>query len=129
MNRLEQVLASAELSDLEFEGILSDQDGFLIEGTKSNIILKQDNHWVTPRLINSGVHGVLRRYLLEQGGKSGIVITEKDISQADCSTIDAMALVNSVFGVIPVRKLDRFELDIDSAINEIQKPIHQIFPF
>ena len=129
LNRLEQVLASAELSSTEFEGVMCDQNGCLIEGTKSNILYKRNNHWLTTRLEHSGIRGVLRDHLLKHGESLGIKVEEREILQAECSSIEAMAMVNSVFGVLPVRNFASFELDVDCVINEVQTPIHQAFPF
>ena len=41
LNRIEQVLAAAELGPSLFEVIMADRDGNLVEGTRTNLLLRQ----------------------------------------------------------------------------------------
>ncbi|MPQ72083.1 aminodeoxychorismate lyase, partial [Pseudomonas sp. MWU12-2323] len=51
LNRLESVLARSEWSDPAIqEGLLLDQDGWLVEGAMSNIYLLRGSQILTPRL-------------------------------------------------------------------------------
>jgi len=131
LNRLEQVLASAELKTTEFEGLMCDEQGWLVEGTKSNILLKQQQQqrWITPVMTQSGVRGVLREYLLSHGRSLGIQVEEIQIHRSDYHTLAAAAIINSVFGVIPVCSIEDQHLDVACVVDDIQKPIHQIFSF
>jgi len=129
LNRLDQVLAAAELRDCEFEGVMCDTGGCLAEGTRSNILYKINGAWCTPELNFSGVYGVLRSFLLNGHNQLGISIVPANIDRSACSTIEAMAVVNSVFGVVPVSSIDNQKLDVNCVIEEIQRPVHQQIPF
>ena len=131
LNRLEQVLAAKELSSDEFEGIMQDQNGCLVEGTKSNIVfrLKSQKDWCTPSLRDSGIKGVLRQHLLKKQVKYGVKIIEKDIYQQEIDNIQSLAVFNSVFGIIPIKQFNEIKLDVESVLNEIQAPIHSALPF
>ncbi len=127
--RLEQVMASAELNEGEFEGIMPDMDGNIVEGTKTNILYRRRGQWFTPTLTMSGIKGVLREHILASQADYGLKVAEKDISQAECASIEAMALINSVVGVVPVKSLANIALDVDCVRQEVQQPIHQKIPF
>ncbi len=66
LNRLEQVLASHELTELHAdEGLLADSEGRVIEGTRSNLFLVHQGELITPDLGQCGVAGVLRSVVLD----------------------------------------------------------------
>jgi 4-amino-4-deoxychorismate lyase len=100
LNRLEQVLAAAELPQSCPEGLMRDTLGQVIEGTRSNLFLVLDDQLVTPDLSHSGINGVLRQWLC-------------DTQSVDIRTVDLAMLLaatevfvcNSVFGIYPVTAL------------------------
>lgn len=102
LNRLEQVMASLEWpSEDYFEGIMLDLDGYVIEGTKSNIFFAEGGKLFTPELSRCGVNGVLRQALLEHF-KDQLTIEACALSRL--ITADEVFVGNSVFGVLPVLK-------------------------
>jgi 4-amino-4-deoxychorismate lyase len=105
LNRLDQVLASQELLSFP-EGLLMDYEGHVIEGTKSNILLMKDGRVMTPDLESCGVQGVLRDALIASADQGlGIEIVEADISYEMLQSADGLAMINSIFGLWPVRQL------------------------
>lgn len=108
LNRLDQVLASQELLGLP-EGLMLDYQDRVIEGTKSNLLVFQKGQVITPKLDNCGVQGVLRDALMaasaEKKGALNSMIQERDISLTELEQSDGLAMINSVFGLWPVRTL------------------------
>ncbi|MDP0587874.1 MAG: aminodeoxychorismate lyase [Candidatus Endonucleobacter bathymodioli] len=104
LNRLEQVLARNEWSDPQcYEGLLMDYEGFVIEGTMTNLFLvDHDGLLLTPKLDNSGVAGVCRQYILEQAGAWGLSVQERRISLTEFTAAKEVFVCNSVNGVWPV---------------------------
>lgn len=103
LNRLEQVLASRELvGKSHFEGLMADYRDLLIEGTRSNVFVSLAGQWLTPRLSHSGVHGVLRRRLLEN---QGLALQHADIPLQELHKAEELFVANSVFGVVPIVSL------------------------
>ncbi|HHX82703.1 MAG TPA: aminodeoxychorismate lyase [Pseudomonadaceae bacterium] len=103
LNRLEQVLASREFVGKScFEGLMADYRDLLIEGTRSNVFVSLAGQWLTPCLSHSGVHGVLRRRLLDSLGTS---LQQADIPLQDLHKADELFVANSVFGVVPIAGL------------------------
>lgn len=101
LNRLDQVLASQELSG-EQEGLVFDQNDHLIEGLKSNVLVFEERQVLTPSLKNCGVQGTLRDYLIEHAKELGFQIQAVEIDKNRLKSADGVSMINSVFGLWPV---------------------------
>jgi len=102
LNRLDQVLAARELNGQQ-EGLLFDQQGVLVEGLKSNVLVFKADQILTPSLELCGVRGTLRQYLID---KANLDIEEAKMDASELMEADGIALINSVFGIWPVAKID-----------------------
>lgn len=106
LNRLENVLAAAELDDPEVaDGLLLDELGNVIEGVRSNIFMVKEGELITPDLSRCGVSGVQRERLIEWAAQQGVQCKSKDISLNELADADEIFLVNSVIGLWPVREI------------------------
>lgn len=106
LNRLENVLAAAEWDDPQIaEGLLLDGDGYVVEGTRSNLFLLQGGELLTPELSQCGVAGMQRERVLEWAALHGVACRIKRITLDDVMAADEVFLVNSVIGLWPVRQL------------------------
>ena len=121
LNRLDQVLASTELSDSVPEGLMLDQQGLIIEGTKSNVLLFKNNEIVSPITSLCGVDGVARSFIFDNLSILGIKGRFEHVESAQAFEFDGMAIVNSVLGIWPVRTLDCVELPISPLVSDIQR--------
>ena len=106
LNRLDQVLASAQIPTNFDEGLCMDEGGDVIEGCRSNLLLVVDNQLVTPDLSKSGVEGVMLNYLIEEFAELGSSVPRKTISLCELKTASEIFLCNSVFGVWPIAELE-----------------------
>lgn len=106
LNRLPQVLARGEWQDEFHDGIMLDCDGSVLEGTASNIFLVKDGRLSTPDLSRGGVSGIVRKRVIERARHAGIPHEICDIRPERLETADEIFLTNSVFGVLPVGRID-----------------------
>ena len=77
--------------------ILWDDAGYVTEAGMANVIIRSHGNLYTPSLQQDLLPGVFRRSLLEQG-----VIRERSITLAALHQADAVFLVNSVRGWMPL---------------------------
>jgi 4-amino-4-deoxychorismate lyase len=106
LNRLENVLAASEWQDKEIaEGVLSDISGFVISGTRSNLFMLRGNILYTPALTRCGVAGVQRDRVMDWAKQHGITCKVAEFRMEELLQADEIFLVNSVFGLWPVREL------------------------
>lgn len=114
LNRLEQVLARAEWDDGAMdEGLLGDERGRVICATQANLFAKIGGRWVTPRLDQCGVAGVMRRAFRGWLAERGSPVEERDLTRADVESATALLLTNALVGAWPVRALGGREVALD----------------
>ena len=103
LNRLEQVLAANEWpEDKVFEGLMRDETGAVIEGTRTNLFFSEAGKLYTPDLTTCGVNGILRQVLLRKSPGS---IAASGPSLERLLQADELFLCNSVIGVWPVHEV------------------------
>jgi len=106
LNRLENVLAASEWQDQDMpEGLLSDISGNVISGTRSNLFMLRGNILYTPNLSRCGVAGMQRDRVIDWAKQHGVTCKVADFRMEELVLADEIFLVNSVFGLWPVREL------------------------
>lgn len=105
LNRLDQVLASADLKAQFDEGLCLDRDDYVIEGTKSNILIRCGGQLLTPDLSTSGVQGIMLAEIKLRFQRQGNEVITKKLTVDDVFKADELLFCNSVLGVSPVIKL------------------------
>jgi len=106
LNRLEQVLARSEWDDGALdEGLMQDDRGQVISATQANLFARVDGRWVTPRLDECGVAGVMRRAFRHWQDGRGEAVEERTLGMADIERASALILTNALIGAWPVREL------------------------
>ena len=117
LNRLEQVLARSEWDDGAMdEGLMQDEHGLVISATQSNLFARLDGRWVTPRLDQCGVAGVMRRAFRHWQAGRGAPVDERELGMADVERASALVLTNALIGAWPVRELAGRLLAVDPDV-------------
>jgi 4-amino-4-deoxychorismate lyase len=116
LNRLEQVLARAEWDDgVMDECLMQDDCGRVISATQANLFACIDGAWVTPRLDECGVAGVMRRAFRGWCDDQGTPVVERTLEVADVAAATSLVLTNALIGAWPVATLDGRALSIAPA--------------
>lgn len=102
LNRLDQVMASLEMSPEFVEGLMCDPEGNLIEGIKSNVFIIENGTILTPDLARCGIAGVMRAKIIQIARASGIDVQIAQISQARALQAQELFVCNSVMGIWPI---------------------------
>ena len=109
LNRLDQVLAAAELARHEpaKEGVVCDQAGRPVCGVMANLFLVRGGQLITPSLRRCGIAGIIRETILDlaRGGVIAPTVV-REVNAPELDLVDEMFLTNSVRGVVPVKRLD-----------------------
>ena len=106
LNRLEQVLARAELPEDADEGLLLDRNGDVVEAIAANLLVRLDGRWLTPPIRDCGVDGTVRRHLLEAGPAVGLTVEEAPLQPETLRRAEALYLTSALLGIRPVARLD-----------------------
>lgn len=122
LNRLENVLAASEWQDQDTpEGILSDISGYVISGTRSNLFMLRDNILYTPNLTRCGVAGVQRDRVMDWAKQYGVTCKVAEFRMEELVLADEIFLVNSIFGLWPVREFAGYRCKEHSMAWKIQE--------
>lgn len=107
LNRLDSVLARGEWSDGEIaEGLMLDRDGWVVQGTMSNVFILEGDRLTTPMLDTSGVAGVQRERLTGLAAQVGLMCGEDRIAPDRLLAADQVYVTNSVIGMWWLSRLD-----------------------
>lgn len=98
-----------------FEAILINNEGFITEGSKSNIFIIKGNDLITSP-IDQVLPGVTRGRILKVAKKIGISIIEKKFKYSDLDGVDAMFISGTSPKILPISKVDNIEMDINNII-------------
>lgn len=121
LNRLEQVMAARELRGDVYEVLMSNREGQVVEGTRTNLFVRSGETWITPPSATLAVAGVMRRYVLDRLHSSGHEVREAPLQLADLvgERCRGVWLTNSVLGVVSVRNLAGHDLPVDQRLATI----------
>ncbi|RMF18315.1 MAG: hypothetical protein D6758_04475 [Gammaproteobacteria bacterium] len=130
MNRLEQILAARELAGRAWEGWLRTPQGEVVEGIRTNLLLiDREGRWFLPDCSRWGVNGTMRALVSDcLSGRNQSVYNSPvpaDVLAGTCSA----AVMNSIYGVLPVTELDGSPLQTEllaSLITEINARIQKV---
>ncbi|MDI1253781.1 aminodeoxychorismate lyase [Thermomonas sp.] len=123
-NRLEQVLARAECDQAGCdEGLMLSTAGDVVCATAANLLILREGRWTTPPVEASGVAGVCRGWLIEQGLVAIGMLTPHEVE-----TADALALCNALRGILPVSSLGTHEYHQHPAVAALQTQLAAAFP-
>jgi len=118
LNRLEQVLASAELRNAgAAEGILLDREGHVVSAVTANIFLVMEDRLITPRLDLCGVRGVLRSHILAGFGAR---CEQRRVTLDMVQEADEVFICNTVKGIVPVTAIGDQVFEIGPVTRELQ---------
>lgn len=118
LNRLEQVLASAELREKGVaEGILLDRDDHVVCAVSANLFLVVDDRLLTPRLDLCGVRGVVRAHILANFSSR---CEQRRVTLDMLHEADEVFICNTVKGIVPVTAIDEHEFNIGLITRELQ---------
>ena len=94
---------SYELRNSSYDDLLYANDqGRLTEATTSNIFLKMNNRWCTPKIGYGVLPGVIRSAILEL---APFEIDERDVELEELEQVTEMFLTNSAWLIMPVGSL------------------------
>ncbi|RLZ10966.1 aminodeoxychorismate lyase [Acinetobacter sp. 2JN-4] len=106
LNRLEQVLLKQEADQRGWlEALVSDVQGYVVEGVSSNCFIRINDRWITPELRYNGVHGVMRSKILSRMQQYDVACEQR------CMGIDEVDRIQNLFfcnALHPMKAVVRF---------------------
>ncbi len=107
LNFLNNILARQEASRRgAFEALLLNHEGYLTEGTVSNLFFVSRGVIFTPSTETGILEGITRRTVIEAAGQEGIPLEEGLFRTGDLDRADEVFLTNSLVEILPVGDVD-----------------------
>lgn len=127
LNRLENVLARAELKDPHFfDGLLLDYSDHVIEAVSGNLFLRKDGIVFTPQLEQCGVAGVMRQKVLDWYKTQGLHVVVTTLFRENVLAADSVVICNSVYGICQVLQLDEDTLRHDDWAAQLRTQLQYV---
>lgn len=92
-----------------FEALLVDRNGYITEGSKSNVFIVMDNKIITTP-VKAVLPGTKRGIVLEICKKADIVLEERNIEENELERVQGIFLTSTPFDVLPVKEVDGFKI-------------------
>lgn len=99
---LANVLAKQQARDRGAFEALFVRDGYVLEGTTSNVAVVRDRVLITPPEGPLLLSGVTRKIVLTVAQQAGVPVKEEPLTEADLSTADEVLLTATTIEVLPV---------------------------
>lgn len=127
LNRLENVLARAELKDPRFfDGLLLDYSEQVIEAVSGNLFLRKDGLVFTPALSACGVAGIMRQKVMDWYQTQGQPVVVTSLQHEQLLSADAVVVTNSVYGICQVVRIDDIELPRDDWAAQLRVQLQYV---
>jgi branched-chain amino acid aminotransferase len=109
--------------DNVYEYLLVDQEGLILEGTKSNVFFVQGRQIITAD--TQRVLGGITRHHVAQLARANYSLEESSFAKAHLNQLDALFLTGTSIGVLPVCAVD--DISFDSANNPVVVSLMQAY--
>jgi len=106
LNRIENVVAKAELDPSVFDGVMLDRNGYINECVSSNIFARYGNVIISPKQNNAGVSGVCKQIIFKNIKSIGLKFKSQNIKLDKLKKADEVIITNSVFGALYVNQIE-----------------------
>ena len=92
-----------------FEGLFVDANGYVTEGTTSNLFIRRRRLWLTPpaALI---LPGITRRFVIQMAAAHGLRLKERPLTPADVVAADEAFLTSSLVELVPITAVDEHKI-------------------
>lgn len=121
LNRSEQVLAALEWSKRNAsDGLMRDQQGFVISSTRANLFLVKEGCLLTPDLSQSGVAGVMRQQVIRLAQRLSIPVSVINCTVDQVISADALFLTSALHRICPVDRFEKTTYVPSSIIEHLQ---------
>ncbi len=97
------------------EALFVSNDGTVLEGPTSNLVIQRGNTLLTPDPRAGLLHGTTQRAVFAGAEAAGLTVAYADLTIDDVIEADAVWLVSSVRTAVPVLEIDGKELPHDPA--------------
>jgi len=99
-SKIEMILCAMEAEDNAWDdAIILNNNGNLVESSKSNLFIYKNNTLYTPSLDDGPLNGIMRQNILQIGKDLNINCIETQLTETDILNADEVFLTNAIIGI------------------------------
>ncbi|MFQ5718840.1 MAG: aminotransferase class IV [Acidobacteriota bacterium] len=106
------------------EGIMLNRDGYVAEGTMSNLFIVRRERVQTPPLDVGILPGITRGFVLDLARSAGLDVVERRFRPDQLTAADEVFLTGTTKGILPVTRVDRHAIGDGSPGPITRRLIH-----
>ncbi|PKP50342.1 MAG: hypothetical protein CVT94_01710 [Bacteroidetes bacterium HGW-Bacteroidetes-11] len=106
-----------------YELLLVDNEGFITEGSRSNVFFIKDGLLITPPA-DTVLEGITRKQILSLCRENGIDFQESKVHHSELTNYDSLFISGTSRRVLPVKRVNNLEF---SVTNTLLQRLHQLF--
>jgi branched-chain amino acid aminotransferase len=126
-NYLNSVLAKAEADDAgAFDAVMLNAEGFLTEGSVTNLFMARDEQLLTPSIESGILPGITRATVIELARGVGLEPTETALRPEDLLRSDEAFLTNTTVEVLPVARIGDAQIGAGRP-GKITRELHEAY--
>jgi len=124
LNFLNNILAKVEAKERgAYEAIMLNTDGFITEGTVSNIFFVRDNAVCTPSAEAGILDGITRELVLRLAGENGLSVKEGLFCPDDLFRASEVFFTNTTAEIMPVSSVE----DVRYKVGEVSRALRRLY--
>ncbi len=99
-----------------YETILVDPEGYITEGSRSNIFFINDNDYIYTPPLDYVLPGITRKYIIQLCEEMGIKIIERMIHIGEVKKMKAVFISGTSRKVLPVNKIENLQFSVKNPL-------------
>ena len=109
-----------------YEAILIDRNGFITEGSRSNIFMIRDRKLYTSK-VEAVLSGVTRTEIIKMAKNNGIEVIEGNVNYKNIKMFEGLFISGTSPKILPINKVDDIEFDVNNEfLRELMKKFDEV---
>lgn len=101
------------LSERVFEVLYVNSEGYITEGSRSNIFFLNDKDLISA-LPQDILQGITRKYIIETAQKIGLTLVERNIKWAEIEGFDSVFISGTSPKILPIRQINDISFQVNN---------------
>lgn len=112
LGQIDKILARLEMTKEVYEVIMLSFNGYVAEGTMSNIFMISNERLITPSLDTGILNGITRDTVIEIAKEKGIEVEERLVELKELFNAEEVFLTHTSAEIVPVKYVEEIEKDV-----------------
>jgi len=108
-----------------YDFIMLNREGYVAEGTFSNVFLVKNGFLITPGMETGILSGITREVVIELSQKSKIICEQRLVEEKELFEADELFLTHTSGGIVPIRALGHKEYRIGEITSHLMSALNE----